>query len=179
MDTRIVRRYAAALFSTAQAEGVVDLVESDLGLITYSFESIPSLESAIVSPLIPSEKKREVITSIFKDKIHELTLYYLYLLIDNRREDVIKETESEFVRLANEARGIVAAQVTSAVELTEDEKIRLREKLSAYTGSRVDISVNIDPTIIGGLVVRIGDTIMDGSIAGYLERLRDRFLDRH
>lgn len=179
MDSRIVRRYAAALFSTAQAEGVVDLVESDLGLITYSFESIHSLEDAIVSPLIPSAKKCEVIKSIFKDKVHEITLFYLYLLIDNRREGVIKETEAEFIRLANEARGIAAAYVTSAVELTEDERIRLREKLSAHTGSRVDISIEIDPSIIGGLVVRIGDTIMDGSIAGHLEKLRDEFLGRH
>ncbi|MEN6372200.1 MAG: F0F1 ATP synthase subunit delta [Armatimonadota bacterium] len=178
MDARIVRRYASALFASAQAENVVDLVESDLGLITYSFESIPSLEEAVVSPLIPAAKKREVITSIFKEKIHETTLFYLYLLIDNRREEVIKSTEAEYIRLANEARGIIAAQVTSAVELTKDETIRLKEKLSAYTGKHVDIKADVDPSIIGGLVVRIGDTVMDGSIAGHLERLKEEFLGR-
>ncbi|MEN6519580.1 MAG: ATP synthase F1 subunit delta [Armatimonadota bacterium] len=178
MDARIVRRYASALFASAQAENVVDLVESDLGLITYSFESIPSLEEAVVSPLIPAAKKREVITSIFKEKIHEITLFYLYLLIDKRREEVIKSTEAEYIRLANEVRGIVTAQVTSAVELTKDEVIRLKEKLSAHTGKRVDIKADVDPSIIGGLIVRISDTVMDGSITGHLERLKEEFLGR-
>lgn len=178
MDTRIVRRYTAALFASAQAENALDLVESDLGLITYSFESIPSLEEAIVSPIIPSAKKREIISSIFKEKVHETTLFYLYLLIDNRREGVIRATEAEYIRLANEARGMIAGHVTSAVELTEGEMTRLRAKLSAHTGRRVNISVDVDPSIIGGLIVRIGDTIMDGSIAGHLERLRDEFLGR-
>jgi F-type H+-transporting ATPase subunit delta len=178
IDTLIVRRYTEALFNQARAADVVDLVESDLGLITYSFETIPTLEEAIVSPLIPASKKREVVTSIFKDKVHELTLFYLYLLIDHRREEAIKHTEAEYIRLANEARGIVAAEVTSAVELTDDEMVRLKKKLSDHTGRRVDVMVNIDPSIIGGLIVRIGDTVMDGSISGHLKRIKDEFLGR-
>jgi F-type H+-transporting ATPase subunit delta len=178
IDTLIVRRYAEALFNQAKAADVVDLIESDLGLITYSFETIPSLEEAIVSPLIPAFKKREIVTSVFQNKVHELTLYYLYLLIDHRREEAIKHTEAEYIRLANEARGILAAEVTSAVELTEEEVVRLKQKLSEHTGKRVDIMVNVDPSIIGGLIVRIGDTVMDGSISGHLRRIKDEFLGR-
>ena len=178
IETSIVRRYASALFRQAQEADVVDLVESDLGLITYSFETVPNLEDAMVSPLIPDSKKREVITRIFQGKIHEITLFYLYLLIDNRREETIKETEPEYIRLANEARGIVSAEVTSAVELTDKEISLLKAKLSEYTGKRVDIQVNIDKSIIGGLVVKIGDTVMDGSIAGHLRRLKEDFLER-
>jgi F-type H+-transporting ATPase subunit delta len=171
IDTRIVRRYAAALFQSAQKVEVVDLVESDLGLITYTMETIPTLSEALVSPLIPASKKREVVTSIFRDKIHEITLFYLYLLIDNRREEVIKQTEFEYIRLANEARGIVAAQVTAAIELTESEMAKLKANLSEQMGKRVDITVTVDPSIIGGLIVRIGDTVMDGSVTGQLEKL--------
>ena len=178
IDRRIVRRYAAALFDRARAAGMVDLVESDLGLITYSFETIPRLEEAITSPLIPAAKKREIVTSIFRGKINEITLFYLYLVIDNRREEVVKDTEGEYIRLANEARGIVAAEVTSAVALTDDELAALKARLSEYTGRRVEMSTSVDPSIIGGLVVRIGDTVMDGSIAGHLRRMRDEFLGR-
>lgn len=178
MDRRIVSRYAAALFRSAQSADVVDLVESDLGLIAYSFETVPSLEQAIVSPLIPAEKKREIVTGIFQDKIQEVTLFYLYLLIDKRREEIITQTEEEYIRLANEARGIVCARVTAAVELTDNEITRLRAKLSEITSCRVDLSIEIDPSIIGGLVVRIGDTVMDGSIAGHLEKIREEFLNR-
>lgn len=166
------------MFKRAEAAGVVDLIESDLGLITYTFETNPKLGDAIVSPLIPSSKKREIATSIFQGKIQDITLYYLYLLIDNRREEVITETEVEYIRIANEARGIVAAVVTAAVELMTDEISRLKGKLSAYTGKRVEIVINIDPEIIGGLVVRIGDTVMDGSVKGHLERIRDEFIGK-
>lgn len=178
IDHRIVRRYASALFNSATKEGVMDLVESDLGLISYSFESTPRLREALVSPLIPDHKKRGIVTSIFEGKVHPITLHYLYLLIDNRREDVIVETERDFVALANEARGIVTAQIVAAVELTDDELTRLKAKLSEYTGKRVDLVVAIDPSIIGGLVVRIGDTVMDGSVAGHLRRLKEDFLAR-
>jgi F-type H+-transporting ATPase subunit delta len=178
IDRRIVKRYAAALFNSARAADVVDMVESDLGLITYSFETIPSLEQAVVSPLIPAAKKREIVTGVFQNKIHEVTLFYLYLLIDKRREEIITATEAEYIRLANESRGIVAAQVTAAVELTDDEIVRLKAKLSERTGCRVDVSVEIEPSVIGGLIVRIGDTVMDGSIAGHLERIREEFLNR-
>lgn len=176
IDTKIVKRYAAALFGSAQAADVVDLVESDLGLITYSFETAPRLREAIESPLIPAAKKREIVTSIFHGKIHEITLHYLYLLIDNRREEAVLPTEAEYIRLANEARGIITAQVTAAIELTDDELTRLRAKLSAQTDKKVALDVAIDPSIIGGLIVRIGDTVLDGSVKGHLERIKEKFL---
>ncbi len=178
IDKRIVRRYAAALFASAQSQGIIDAVESDLGLISYTCESVPKLKEAIISPLIPTEKKRDVVKDVFADKIHEITLFYLYLLIDNRREEIIVETEAEFVSLANEVRGIVVAKVTSAVELTEDEGTQLQMRLSKRTGRQVTLSTEVDPSIIGGLIVRIGDTIMDGSIVGHLRRMKDEFLDR-
>lgn len=178
IDGRIVKRYASALFGSAQQADVVDLVESDLGLISYTFESNPNLAQAIESPLIPSPKKREIVADVFQGKIHEVTLFYLYLLIDNRREPVIIETERVYIELANEARGIVCADVTAAVELTEEELHKLKAKLSDYTGKRVALNLEIDPAIIGGLIVRIGDTVMDGSVKGQLERIREDFLGR-
>lgn len=178
IDRRIVRRYAAALFNSAQAADIVDLVESDLGLITYTFETNPRLGEAVISPLIPDQKKREIVTSVFRGKIQETTLFYLYLLIDNRREEVIEQTEEEYILLANRARGIIAAEVTAAVELTDDEVARLREKLAEETGFKVDLKINLDETIIGGLIVRIGDSVMDGSIKGQLEKIKEELLGK-
>lgn len=178
IDLRIVRRYATALFNSAQSADAIDLVESDLGLISYTFEASPQLKDVMVSPLIPSDKKREIVTSIFQGKIQDVTLYYLYLLIDNRREDVVTETEAEYIRVANEVRGVISATVTAAVELTSDEIIRLRAKLSEMTGKQVDVVVDIDPAIIGGLIVRVGDTVMDGSIAGHLAKIKDEFIGK-
>ncbi|MBI2843020.1 MAG: ATP synthase F1 subunit delta [Armatimonadetes bacterium] len=176
IDRSIVRRYATALFNAAQAADVVDLVESDLGLIAYTLETVSRLQEAMVSPLIPAKTKREIVTSIFHGKIHEITLFYLYLLIDKDREEVIRQTEEEYIQLANGARGIVVADVTAAVEMTDDEVLRLKARLSEYTGKRVEIKLQVNPSIIGGIIVRIGDTVMDGSVTGHLRRMREEFL---
>lgn len=178
MGVRVVRRYASALFAQAQALGVIDLVESDLGLITYSLDTIPNLSEAFFSPVIPPARKREIVRLVFHNKIHDLTLSYLELLIDKRREELIRITESEYIRLANDARGIVLARVTTAVELTEPEMVRLKDRLCKHTNRNVDLQLEIDQSIIAGVVVRIGDTLLDGSVAGFLERLREKLLER-
>lgn len=192
IERRIVRRYASALFAAASKANAVDQVESDLGLVSYTLQpsvgqdmmSRPSQEpnkvtlwETLVSPVIPPAKKHEILDALFKDKISEITLAYLKLCVDKRREEVIRETESEYIALANEARGIVQAEVTSAVELSEDQERRLVAKLSETTGKRIELSKKVDPALIGGLLVRMGDTVIDGSIRGQLEAIRERLLE--
>jgi F-type H+-transporting ATPase subunit delta len=177
IEHRIVRRYASALFAAASRAGPVDQVESDLGLVNYAIEQSPDLWEALVSPIIPPPKKREILADIFEGKVSEITLSYLGLCVDKRREEVIRETEAEFVTLANEARGIILAEATSATELSDDQEARLISKLSETTGKRVELSRKVDPSLIGGLLVRMGDTVIDGSIRGQLEALRERLLE--
>jgi len=185
IERRIVRRYASALFAAASKAGAVDQVESDLGLVSYvlfSGDMVPpanrvGLWETLVSPVVPPAKKHEIIDAIFKDKVGDITLAYLKLCVDKRREQVIPETESEYVALANEARGIVRAEVTSAVELSQDQQTRLVAKLSETTGKRIELCGKVDPSLIGGLLVRVGDTVIDGSIRGRLEAIREKLLE--
>lgn len=176
IEPRIVRRYASALLSAALKAGAVDQVESDLGLVSYTLEASSALTEAIYSPLIPGEKKEQILRDLFADKVHAITLSYLDLLVGKRREEAIVETEKEYVRLANEARGIVAAEVTSAVPLSDEEVARLKSKLALMTGKVIELSTKIDPAIIGGVTVKIGDRVIDGSIRGQLEALREKLL---
>lgn len=176
IERRIVRRYAMALFQAASKAGLVDRVESDLGLISYVLENSPALQDAIGSPLIPIEKKREIIRDIFTEKINEITLSYLNLLVDKRREEAILPTEDEFVILANEARGVLTAYVITAVKMTKDEEQSLIEKLNLTTGKNINLIKEIDPSIIGGVILKIGDTETDGSIKGQLAALNEKLL---
>lgn len=176
IERRIVRRYAAALFGAASKAGVVDAVESDLGLVGCVVESSPALWEALLSPIVPPAKKRSILGEIFGGKVEEITAAYLGLLVDKRREEAIRETEREYVLLANEARGIVAAEVTSATPLDEDQQSRLVTKLSATTGKTIELSTKVDPALIGGVLVRIGDTVIDGSVRGQLAVLREKLL---
>jgi F-type H+-transporting ATPase subunit delta len=176
IDSRITKRYVAALYDAAAEANAVELVESDLGLITYTLEQTPALEDALLQPLVPGEKKKQIARQVFGDKVHEVTLHYLFLIIDMGRAEVINETEVEYVRVANERRGIVAAEVRSAKELTSEQVAALKDRLQAYTGKSVDMTLAIDESLIGGVSVRIGDTVLDGSVAGYLSRLKEQLL---
>jgi F-type H+-transporting ATPase subunit delta len=176
IDSRITRRYVTALYDTAEKAGVADLVESDLGLVTYTLESSPDLEAALLQPVVPASKKKLIVSQIFADKIHEVTLNYLFLIIDMGRVEVIKETEPEYIRISNERRGIILAEVRTAAGLTPEQATRLKQKLEAYSGLKVDLNPIIDDSLIGGVSVRIGDTVLDGSVAGFLSRLREQLL---
>lgn len=177
IEGRIVRRYATALFSAAQRSGVIDRVESDLGLVSYTLESMPSFMEAMRSPVIARDHKKRILHEIFADKIDEVTLSFLDLLVEKRREEVVLYVEPVYVSLSDEAKGIVKADVTSAVPLTKDEELALAKKLSATTGKTAQLSITIDASIIGGLLVRIGDTVIDGSIRGQLEALREKLTE--
>jgi F-type H+-transporting ATPase subunit delta len=177
--TTLARRYAGALFETARQSDVIDVldkVESDLGLLGHALETMPNLVEALNHPLIPGERKRAIVSDVFKDKVQAVTLRFVELVIDKRREAILPDIEPEFVRLANEWRGIVAVTVTSAVPLTREEVQALKAKLDKFTGKRTELDLQEDLQLIGGLVVRIGDTVIDGSVRGHLASLREQML---
>lgn len=177
-QSTLARRYAGALFEQARTANAVDRIESDLGMVTYSVQSMPRLQETLTHPLIPADRKKAIIAQVFEKSIDSITLNFLYLLIDKRREDIIADTEQEYVVLANDFRGVVPAMATSAVPLTADEKTSLQAKLEVFTGRKVELHIDEDPELIGGLVVRIGDTVIDGSVRGYLAALKDKLLGR-
>lgn len=176
IERRIVRRYAAALFAAASKSDAVDQVESDLGLVSLTVGSSPALWEAITSPIVPPQKKRAIFEDLFQGKVHEITLLYLRLLVDKRREEAITRTEEEYVLLANEARGIVEAEATTATPLDEVQQGQLASKLSATTGKQIRLECKVDPTVIGGVLVRIGDRVIDGSVKGQLAAIRETLL---
>ncbi|MGI6294775.1 MAG: F0F1 ATP synthase subunit delta [Armatimonadota bacterium] len=176
IERRVVRRYAAALYNAASKAGVVDAVESDLGLVSFTVESSPALRELMFTPIVPRKKKQEILADIFQGKIQDVTLAYLNLLIEKNREDALALTEAEYVGLANEARGVVQAEVISAVELDEAQQKRLVKKLNAVTGKKIELATKVDPDVIGGVIVRIGDRVIDGSIRGQLAELKAHLL---
>jgi F-type H+-transporting ATPase subunit delta len=176
IERRVVRRYAEALFGAASSAGVVDRVESDLGLVSFTLEASPDLVEAINSPLVTRQTKRDILRDLFADKVHEITISYLNLLVDKRREEAIPLTEQEYVALANEARGIMTAQVVTAVDLTPQEAAAIVEKLTHMTGKRINLENLVDPSVIAGVLVKIGDTVIDGTARGQLARLKDELL---
>lgn len=175
-DLTVVRRYAQALFDTAAKAGSVDQVEEDLRALTQTFAITPRLGQVLRAPVIPGERKQQLVQNVFAGRLSPLTLRFLNLVISRRREEILADVYPEFQRLANEARGLMTVEVTSAVPLTDEQRARLGESLAVKTGKRVQLMGRVDPEIMGGLVLRIGDTIVDGSVRTRLQQLRSRLL---
>jgi F-type H+-transporting ATPase subunit delta len=175
-ELSVVRRYTRALFAAAGKAGSVDQVEEDLKGVDHILRTVPTLPRALGAPTISAGRKREVVQHAFEGRIAPLTLRFLLLTLDRRREDILKDVYAEFQRLANEARNILPVEVMAAVPLTDQEQEGLANALSGRTGKTIRLEVTITPELLGGLVVRMGDTILDGSVQSRLEQLHHRLL---
>lgn len=175
-ELAVVRRYAHALFGTATRAGSVDQVESDLGAIHEVLRTVPRLQRVLQAPTIPGEKKKALLKTAFGAQVGPLTARFLDLVVDRRREGILTNIHAEFHRLANEANNILPVGVISATPLTDAESDALAAALAKRTGKRVVLKVEVQPEILGGLVLRMGDTVIDGSVRSRLEQLRTRLL---
>lgn len=174
-DLAVVRRYARALFSTASRSGQVEQVEADLKAVDAAFRTVPNLSRALRAPTLSTERKRLLLQRAFAG-LAPLTQRFLALAVDRRREQILTDIYPEFVRLANEARNILPVEVTAAIPLTDPERAALARALAARTGKTVVLRVTLDPSLMGGLIVRMGDTVIDGSVKNKLAQLRQRLL---
>lgn len=175
-DTRAVKRYATALFQTAHKAGSLDRVEKDIYMVMDLMRQMPALQDAWLSPLIPARHKHVIIAKTLGADVDPLTLSFLDMLIDKRREDVLEGIEIEIRQLADESRHLMRAEATFAVAPTATEQADLVRSLEQRTGWHVTMTTHVDPNILGGVIVRMQDTIIDGSVRGTLERLREQLL---
>lgn len=177
----VAGRYAAALYDIASEKKVlpkyksmVDKVEDELKAIGAVIKENTDLQKLLYHPQITPVAKKELLDRLFKGKISDITNNFLALLVDRRRETYFDSIVEEFISLANAGRNIVASSVTSAVELGDQEKGELNRILAKLTGQKVTTTYAVDPSLMGGIVVRIGDKIIDGSVRTRLATLKER-----
>ncbi|WP_027717620.1 F0F1 ATP synthase subunit delta [Desulfovirgula thermocuniculi] len=169
----VARRYAEALYDLAAETGMVDRMEKELEAVCEAVRTSAELKKILHHPRITAEEKKGLIKDLFGGKVSPVMENFLYLLVDRKRETLLEEIRERFVDLANKARNIVRAEVTSAVELTAKEKEELQKVLGQITGKNVKVSYQVDPGVIGGVVVRIGDRVIDGSLRARLAAMRE------
>ena len=175
-DIRAAKRYATALFEAGKKIGALDVVGKDIDDVIELMDNTAALRSMWESPLIPASRKRGILTQILGDTVNPLTLAFLRLLVDKRREEVLDPVQFELRLLTDRARHLMRADATFGVTPTTDEQEALRLSLQKRTGEHVELDVQVDPGILGGVIVRMHDTIIDGSVRGTLERLREQLL---
>ena len=169
--TRVARRYAQAAFEVARERGQVDRWLAELERLVELLDRTEA-DAFLAAPQVPFEAKQAFVEQTLADFLPEVRNFVL-LLTRRRRIRLLPRIYEEFGRLANEYRGVVVAEVTSAVPLDDADKAVIIRQLSELTGRRVILRTQADPAILGGLIVRIGDKLIDGSLKTRLERLRE------
>jgi len=167
------RRYARALFGLARETNVLSTVRAELGELADLFAADPTLRGALLTPLHPAAERKAVVSALADAANLSVSLrHFLLFLIDQRRLVDFAAIREEFERLANEASGLVTAEVVSAGPLDERRQDRLRRALSDRTGQEVRLDIRVDPSLLGGAIATVGDTVFDGSLRAQLDRLR-------
>lgn len=164
----VANRYAKALFEVAEERDLIDTIESQLQLVAESLYENEDLRRVLMNPQVSSSDKKELVQKLFKNQTGVEVLNLLRLLIDRKREAILDEVLVAFTHMANEKLGILDVTVTTAVALEEQEKQDLAQHLGKALGKKLSIHVKVDKAIIGGILLRIGDRLFDGSIAGKL-----------
>ncbi|MDR4950050.1 F0F1 ATP synthase subunit delta [Neobacillus cucumis] len=175
-NTMVAKRYASALFQIANEQQILSQVEEDLRVVKEVLEYNPDLKAVLKSSKLTIDKKKEIVKNAFAS-VNVYVLNTLLILIDRHREDQIVEVTDQFLDLANEAKGIADAEVYSARELTDAEREALSTTFAAKIGKKsLNIENIVDSNLLGGIRLRIGNRIYDGSLRGKLDRLERKLL---
>ena len=166
------RRYASALLSAAEEGNFLDQIVEELQVIKEVLEHSRDLVHALRSPLVKGDKKIHILEEVFRGSVGEKMFLFLKLVARKKRAGLLPEIIDEFQILLDEKRGIINVDVTSAVQLSEEQTDELVTRLAAFTGKKIRARMAVNEQFIGGVAVKIGDTIYDGSISHQLQVLR-------
>lgn len=178
MSNPVARRYALALYQEAQETGVAERIDEDMGALRETLGSSPELVSLLRSPVIPRPRKEAVLGKIFEGKVAGLTMRFLRLLVNKEREELLPAAVDAYANLKDERLGIVEAHVRTARPLGDAETEALRKALEARSGKKVRMKTDVEPSLVGGLVVRMGDKVFDRSVRHQLQVLSAQFQER-
>lgn len=172
--SRAAVRYAKAVLANATQSGKQEAVYHDMRAVVATLESSKELRVALKSPVIKDEDKRQALHQVFSGASQE-TLNLIDVLVANKRAAILDKTAQSYIEMYNESQGIVVAKVTTAVELTKslEDKILAKVEELAKT-SKAKLEHTIDPAILGGFILTVGDIQYDASIASQLEKVEQK-----
>ncbi len=169
-----IEGYATALFEIARAEGYLAEVEDELFRFARTLEGNDELRSVLTDEAVPAARRQGVVEDLLGGRASPVTTNLVSLVVGAGRARDLPDIVDRLVERAAAERSAAVAEVRSAVDLDAATQARLAEALGQATGKRVEVKVVVDPSLIGGIVAQIGDTIIDGSIRTRLEQLKER-----
>tara|TARA_R110002073_G_scaffold56835_14_gene144518 strand:- start:49 stop:585 length:537 start_codon:yes stop_codon:yes gene_type:complete len=171
---RAAIRYAKAILSLASDKNIAEVISNDMKLITKTIANNKDLNNMLQSPVIKSSNKKAVLLDVFKGS-NAMTTNIIDTLITNRRLALLNDVATSYNRLYDELKGVQIAQVTTAIPLTDDLKVKVLAKTKELTGKDVEVKNIVDESILGGFILRVGDKQYNASVANKLNKLKREF----
>lgn len=174
---RIASRYAKSLLDLSIEGNKLDTILGDVKSLQNAVAN-KDLANVLKSPIIKGDKKKQILNAIFNGKVDELTMKFMDLVVLKGRESYLKDILDEFMNQYRQFKSISIVKVTSAEPLTDENITRIKEKLlaSKVTADNIEIETVVDPSILGGIIIQVGDKLYDASVAHKLQSLRKEFI---
>ena len=172
LNIQLANKYAKAIFELAQDDKKLDAYDKELNKVAEEIFGLSEAVKFFQNPLVPHKAKKDLLTKVLKKEVSDTIMNFLLLLVDKGRIGIFGEIYEIFTALKNQAQGVLIADVTSAFPLTKTQETQLSKKLTTLTSKKIRIRKHEDKSILGGLIVTIGDKCIDGSVAGRLHSLR-------
>jgi F-type H+-transporting ATPase subunit delta len=170
-----VQGYAAALFQIARAEGALEQVEDELFRFARTLENEIHLRDALIDPNLPADHRAMMVEEVLATRASPHTISLIQFLVHQGRARDLPAIIDGLVEIAAEERKRAVAEVRTAVPLSDEQRDKLERALRQATGKEITMKVIVDPSVIGGLVARVGDQVFDASVRRRLERAKEQF----
>tara|TARA_R100000789_G_C3012371_1_gene151627 strand:+ start:972 stop:1529 length:558 start_codon:yes stop_codon:yes gene_type:complete len=178
-DARAALRYAKAILNLAKDVKEESAVEKDMQLIVTTISENQEFEVVLDSPIIKATDKMKVLNAMFANKVKNITLGLFNLLLENKRISLLGSIAKQYSILYDYYKHIQVAKVTTAVPITSDIEQQVLAKIEALTGEKANLENEVNPAILGGFILRVGDVQYDASISNYLNELKKEFDNSH
>jgi F-type H+-transporting ATPase subunit delta len=174
-NRKIATRYGKALLDTTLVQECMAPVAESYRAVAETLDAHPELVHFLEGPQVTEKEKKELLKTLFGEKIEGVLLNLFYLLIDRNRIEFLRDIEHEFALLAEIEQGQTRVLVTTAIPLSDDLESALITKLEAVTGGKIVMKKKVDTSVMGGVSVTMGDKVIDGTLRSGLDRMRSQF----
>ncbi|WP_454804031.1 ATP synthase F1 subunit delta [Mucilaginibacter phyllosphaerae] len=174
-EVTVAIRYAKALIDLAEEQKAVETVKDDMVLFYKTVRSSPELGAVLANPIVSYSKKKAILAEIFAAKVSKVSMAMFNIMVDKGRGEVLYAASHEFIALYDIKHNITYAKVVSAAELSEANKKKLLDEVQKAIGGTVKLNTQVDPSLIGGFVLTVGDRQIDTSVAASLRKIKKDF----
>ena len=177
-ELTVAARYAKALIDLAQGQNTVEEMRDDMAFFHHTLRVNPELKAVLANPIVSHSKKIKILDEVFSGKVNKASIAFFKLMVNKSRGEVLYATSQEYINMYDIKNHIIHANVVSATELSAENKKKMIADIQAATGGTIKLNAKVDPSLIGGFVLTVGDREVDTSIANDLKKLKKEFAKR-